>query len=67
MDVKVKEIEASLGNNGILLRITKPGGKGAVGRLRVGKATLKWAPGKTSKNVKTIKMQDFIDWLDAQP
>ncbi|MDQ3676476.1 MAG: hypothetical protein M3401_06675 [Actinomycetota bacterium] len=67
MDVKVEDIEASLGSKGILMRISKPQGGAAVGRLWIGKAKLTWAPGKTSKNVKTIKMDDFIEWLNSQP
>ena len=64
MDVKLEEIEAQLGNNGVLLRITQPGGGSAVGRLRVSKAKLRWYKGKTSKNYKEIPIQAFLDWLD---
>ena len=66
MDVKVEEIEANLGNKGVLLRISKPNGGDAVGRLWVGKAKLRWAKGRTSVNYKDISMEKFITWLDAQ-
>jgi hypothetical protein len=48
----------------VLLRISKPNGP-AVGRLRIGKAKLKWYPGKTSANFKEVSMDKFIEWLDS--
>ncbi len=63
MRVRVEGIEAELGNNGITLRIADNGGK-HVGRLRFGKAKLRWFKGKTSKNHKDIPLDEFLDWLE---
>jgi hypothetical protein len=63
VDVKMEEIEAQLGTNGILLRVSKPRGGAAVGRLRVGKAKLRWAKGR-ARTYKEIPIEDFVDWLD---
>lgn len=66
MQVKVENIEAKLGNNGIVLRIADNSGK-HVGKLRVGQATVEWCPGKVSiGNGTKIKMADFIAMLDEQ-
>lgn len=65
MDIQVEEVKAELGNKGILLRIHEPNGP-AVGRLRIGKAKLEWAAGKSSKNFKTVPMKAFLAWLDEQ-
>jgi hypothetical protein len=65
VQVKIEGVEAQLGNNGIMLRIADNDGK-AVGRLRIGRAKLLWAKGRTSKNFKRIDMDAFLDWLDAQ-
>jgi hypothetical protein len=65
MQVKIEGVEAQLGNNGITMRIADNNGK-AVGRLQIGKAKLVWAKGKTSKNVKRVDMDKFIDWLNSQ-
>jgi hypothetical protein len=69
VDVKVefKGIEGQVGNNGILLRIREPNQGPHVGRLRIGKANLRWYPGKTSVNYKQVSMKKFIEWLDSQP
>ena len=69
MDVKVefKGIEGQVGSKGILLRISEPKKGPAVGRLRIGKANLRWYPGKTSVNYKQVSMKKFIEWLDSQP
>lgn len=66
MDVKLEEVEAQLGNNGVTLRISHPNGGNAVGRLKLGKARLRWYKGRTSKNCKEIPIEDFIAWLDSQ-
>jgi len=67
MDVTIQDIQAQIGSNGILLRISEPNGGPAVGRLRIGKATLKWYRGKTSQHYKAVPMEKFIDWLNSQP
>jgi hypothetical protein len=66
MDVRLEDVTADLANKGILLRISRPNGGPALGRLRIGKAKLEWYPGRTSKNAKTIAMDDFVAWLDSQ-
>jgi hypothetical protein len=66
VDVKLEEIEAQLGNHGVLLRIREPGGGAHIGRLRFGKAKLRWYPGKTSKNYKEVPISEFIAWLESQ-
>jgi hypothetical protein len=65
MDVKVEGVEGQIGTKGILLRIAEPNGGGAIGRLHVGKATLRWYPGKTSKNCKQVSMEKFVEWLNS--
>jgi hypothetical protein len=65
MDVRLEEVTADLANNGILVRISKPNGGAALGRLRIGKAKLSWYPGRTSKNCTTISMDEFVDWLNS--
>jgi hypothetical protein len=66
MDVKIEGVEGQLGSNGILLRIARPNGGAAVGRLHIGKANLRWYRGRTSVNYKQVSMSTFIDWLDSQ-
>lgn len=65
MDVRLEEISADLGSNGVLLRISEPKGGKSVGRLWIGKAKLRWYKGKTSKNYKEVSMDDFTQWLDS--
>jgi hypothetical protein len=66
MDVKIEGVEGKLGSNGILLRISRPNGGRAIGRLHVGKATLRWYRGTASVNYKQVSMDKFIEWLDSQ-
>ncbi len=66
MDVKVEGVEGQIGNNGILLRIAQPNGGSAVGRLWVGRATIKWYKGRKSKDYKSVSMEKLIEWLDSQ-
>jgi hypothetical protein len=61
MQVKVKDIEAELGNNGIVLYIANNEGE-HVGKLRVGQATVEWCRGRTRiGNGRRIPLQRFID------
>lgn len=53
MDVRIEEIAAELGNNGVQLRVSEPGGGKALGRLWIG------------KNYKEVSMEQFIDWLNS--
>ncbi len=66
MDVTIEGIDAQVGTKGVLIRIYHPNGGPAVGRLWMGKATLKWYKGKTSANYKSVSMEKFIEWLDTQ-
>lgn len=66
MDVSVHDLEGQLGNNGILLRVYDPGWKKARGRLKIGKGTLRWYPGKTSKNYKSATWEELIEWLESK-
>jgi hypothetical protein len=65
MDVKLKDVEAQLGTSGVLMEISRPNKKGAVGRLQVGKATLTWWKGGAKNPTKKVRMEDFIDWLNS--
>jgi hypothetical protein len=65
MDVRMEKIEAQLGTTGVLLRISRPNGGPAIGRLQIGKATLKWYPGRTSAKFKSVSMEKFVEWLDS--
>lgn len=65
MKVKLENIEAQLGNNGVMMRISDNSGK-ALGRLEIGRAKLLWWPGSASKNSKRIEMKDFVAWLNEQ-
>jgi hypothetical protein len=67
MDVKVEGVEGWVGSDGVLLRIFEPNKGAAVGRLKIGKANIKWYRGKTSVNYKQVSMARFIEWLDSQP
>jgi hypothetical protein len=67
MDVTIQDVQAQIGSNGILLRINEPNGGPSVGRLRIGKANLRWYKGKTTKNPKVVSMVRFIEWFDSQP
>jgi hypothetical protein len=58
--IDVGDSKAELGNEGITLHIADNGGK-KVGRLRIGRATVEWMPGRTSKNGRTIPLERLID------
>ncbi len=65
--IDVGDSQAELGNDGITLHIHDNDGK-KVGRLRVGRATVEWLPGKTSKNGRTIALERLIsDVLNKLP
>ena len=65
--IDVGDTEAELGNNGIILHIADNTGK-KVGRLRIGRATVEWLPGKTSKKTRTIPLERLIsDVLSKLP
>ena len=61
MRVSVDNIEAQLGNNGIILYIADNDGV-HVGKLRIGQATVEWCRGRTRVgNGRQIRLRDFID------
>jgi hypothetical protein len=66
--VTVGGIEASLGNNGIVLQIADNQGN-HVGKLRIGQATVEWCRGRTRiGNGRRLSMQQFIDeYLEHLP
>lgn len=61
MQITLKDVEAQLGNNGVILYVADNSGK-HVGKLRIGQATVEWCRGRTRiGNGKKLPMQDFID------
>ena len=66
MDVKVEGLEGWVGSDGILLRVFEPGPGAAVGRLKIGKANVRWYPGRTSKNYKQVSVTKLIEWIESQ-
>lgn len=66
--IDVGDSQAELKTDGIVLHIYSNDGKKKVGRLRIGKATVEWLPGKTSKNGHVIRLESLIsDVLDKLP
>ncbi len=65
MQVRVTEIEAQLGNTGMLLYIADNDGKHQ-GKLRIGQATVEWCRGRTRLgNGKHIPMEKFLEMLES--
>jgi hypothetical protein len=65
MKVTLTDVEAQLGNTGVVLYISDNAGKHQ-GKLRIGQATVEWCKGKTRMgNGKKIKMADFLAHLDS--
>lgn len=64
MKVTVKDVEAILGNNGILLEVSDAT---YVGKLRIGRGTIEWCKGKTRiGNGTKIKWGTLIEFLESQ-
>ncbi len=64
----VGDSQAELGSKGITLHVYDNAGEKKVGRLRIGKATVEWLPGKTSTRGRTILLERLIgDVLDKLP
>lgn len=65
MDVSVEEVpQVSVGSKGVLIRIRDDQGKN-LGKLRIGKATVKWAKGSVpEKNAKKLSVREFVDYLN---
>lgn len=56
----VGDSEAVLGNNGIVLNIADNDGS-HVGKLRIGRATIEWCPGRTRiGNGRRMRLESFI-------
>ena len=61
MQITARDIEAQLGNNGVVLYIADNDGN-HVGKLRIGQATIEWCRGRTRiGNGKKMAVKDFID------
>jgi hypothetical protein len=68
VSIDVGDSSAELGTKGIILHIWDNAGKKKVGRLRIGKSTVEWLPGKTSTHGRTIPLQRLIsEVLDQLP
>jgi hypothetical protein len=64
MQVTLSDVEARLGNKGVVLYISDNQGVHQ-GKLRIGQATVEWCQGKRHMgNGKKIKMSDFIAALN---
>jgi len=60
----VGDSQAELGTKGITLHVYDNAGKKKVGRLRIGKATVEWFPGKTSVNSHAVQLAALIAHLE---
>jgi hypothetical protein len=64
MQVKLTDVEAELGNKGVVLYIADNQGHHQ-GKLRIGQATVEWCQGRTRMgNGRKIRMADFIEALN---
>jgi hypothetical protein len=64
MQVTVTDVEARLGNKGVVLYIADNSGVHQ-GKLRIGQATVEWCQGKKHMgNGRKIRMADFIAALN---
>lgn len=64
MRVTLTDVEAQLGNKGVVLYISDNQGHHQ-GKLRIGQATVEWCQGKTRMgNGRKIRMADFIAALN---
>jgi hypothetical protein len=65
VQIKLDDVVITLGNKGVLLKITGNDGK-HLGDLRVGRATVEWMRGRTRDgNGKKIPLQKLLDLLEA--
>ena len=65
--IDVGDSQAELGTKGITLHVHNNAGK-KIGRLRIGKATVEWMPGKTSVRTRSIGLEELIeDHLSKAP
>lgn len=65
MKVTVENVPAvDVGNSGVLIRVRDEEGKN-LGRLWIGQATVRWAPGSTrEQNAKRLSVGNFVDYLN---
>ncbi len=59
----VGDSQAELGSKGITLHVYDNAGKKKLGRLRIGKATVEWFPGKTSVNSHAKSLEKLIEHM----
>jgi hypothetical protein len=65
VQLKLDDVTITLGNKGILLKITGNDGK-HVGDLRIGKATVEWMQGRTREgNGTKVRLEDLIKQVEA--
>lgn len=65
--IDIGDSQAELGTKGITLHVHDNAGK-KVGRLRIGKATVEWMPGKTSVRTRSVGLERLIgEYLAAAP
>lgn len=64
MRVTLTDVQADLGNKGVVLYIADNDGKHQ-GKLRIGQATVEWCRGKIHMgNGKKLRMADFLEMLE---
>lgn len=65
MRVTVEDVpRVEVGNKGILVRIRDENGAN-VGKLWIGQANIRWAPGSVhEKNAKKFSIKKFVDFLN---
>lgn len=66
MKVSIKDfaVTMGLGTKGVEFDVYDPSGNRHLGDLRVGKATITWSPGKTSKHVIQKSWEELIAWFE---
>ncbi|MFE6401740.1 hypothetical protein [Streptomyces alboflavus] len=66
VQVRMDDVSISLGNKGILLKISDNAGK-HVGDLRIGKANVEWMKGRTHEgNGKKVRVDQLIQLLSDE-
>ena len=60
--IDVGDSRAELGNEGIILHVADNNGR-KKGRLRIGRATVEWFPGRTSRNTKRLTLNEVLSHL----
>ncbi len=69
MDVKIKKfnVDMAVKSKGIEFEVRRPRGKGRLGDLYLTMSGLTWCEGQvTKKNGKTVKWEQFIDWMKTE-